>query len=146
MGETLEIINAFEEELVDYFETKLGEYEMAKHTTDGRKTLLGGDVAVGFSCVAAVVTAGVALPIAAAVTMGTAGPLAVLGTVVVGKHVIRLLRRKECKATVTATKRFAKSTMAYFVEQAGKELSRIFDYQCSRIIMQQGKWQGRLWT
>ena len=133
---TLLNINAFEKEFVGYFKTKLGKYEkMAQNATVGKKTELGGDVAVGFSSTTAVaaaaVTAVVALPVAAAVTMGAAGPVAVLGTVVVGKHVIKIIRERKCKATIDATEEFAKSTLGYYVEQAGKELSRIFEYQLS---------------
>lgn len=135
---TLLNINAFENELVDYFKKKLGKYEkMAQNPTVGKKTELGGDVAVRFSSTAAVaaavVTAVVALPVAAAVTMGAAGPVAVLGKVVVGKYVIKIIRKRKCKATIDATEEFAKSTLGYYVEQTGKELSRIFEYQLSML-------------
>ena len=110
---------------------------MAQNATVGKKTALGGDVAVGFSSTAAIATAVVAavvaLPVAAAATMGAAGPVAVLGTVVVGKHVIKIIRQRKCKATIDATEEFAKSTLGYYVEQAGKELSRIYEYQLSML-------------
>ena len=135
---TLLNINAFENELVDYFKTKLGKYEkMAQNPTVCKKTALGGDVAVGFSSTtavaAAVVTAVVALPVAAAATMGAAGPAAVLGAVVVGKYVIKIIRKRKCKATIDATEEFAKSTLGYYVEQTGKQLSRISEYQLSML-------------
>ena len=135
---TLENINAFEKELVKYFKEKLGKYQrMAQNATVGKKTARAGDVAVGFSSTAAiaaaVVTAVVALPVAAAATMGAAGPVAVLGTVVIGQHVIKIIRQRRCKLTIDATKDFAISTLGYIVEQAGKELSRIYEYQLSML-------------
>ena len=65
--------------------------------------------------------------------MGAAGPVAVLGAVVIGKHVVKIIRKRKCKATIDASEKFAKSTLGYYVEQAGKELSRIFEYQLSML-------------
>ena len=96
----------------------------------------------------AVVTAVVAVPVAAAATMGAAGPAAVLGAVVVGKYVIKIIWKRKCKATIDATEEFAKSTLGYYAEQAGRNsvVSLNINYRCSAILIRQKLWQSRSWN
>ena len=136
-----ENIYAFEKKLVEYSKQKLEKYKrMVDNPTVGKKTEKACNVATGFSCVTTI-AAGIAtgvvgvLPVAAAVPLAIAGSAAVLVVNVVGKHVIKNIRKRKSEIIIQAKEK-AKSDSGDIMEQTGKELSRIYKEQLSMLSQQ----------